>query len=109
MINAAVTAAVANLQAQMAAVGPMQNASQSALAPILTAVTATLSAIDAQCAQIEATIDETSVGGLQVGMPAPQLVATLIAQTTAATDLSDLHTLRGYVGRIGANIENAPG
>lgn len=109
MINAAVTDAVNALEAAIAAAGTLQNASPSTLAPIVTAVQAAVSAIDAQCATLEASIDETSVGGIHVGTPAPQLITTLVAQTNAATDLSNLHTLRGYVSRIGANVENAPG
>lgn len=108
-INAAVTSAVAALEAAAAAAGTLQNASQQTLAPIVTAVIAALAAIDAQCTAIEATIDETAVGGLHVGTPAPQLVVALIAQTQDATDLSQLRTLRGYVARIGANVANAPG
>jgi hypothetical protein len=109
VINAAVTSAIANLDAVIASVGTLQNAPQSTLAPILVAVTAALAAIDAQCASIEATIDQASVGGIQVGMPTPLMITTLVTQTQGATDLSNLHTLRGYVARIGANIQNAPG
>jgi hypothetical protein len=108
-INAAVISAVANLETVIASVGTLQNAPQSTLAPILNAVASALSAIDTQCAAIEATIDETSVGGIHVGTPAPQMILTLVAQTQGATDLSNLHTLRGYVSRIGANIQNTPG
>jgi len=109
MINAAVTAAVANLDTVIASVGTLQNAPQSSLAPILTAVTSALAAIDAQTASIEETIIESSVGGIAVGTPTPQMITTLVSQTQGATDLSNLHTLRGYVARIGANIQNAPG
>jgi hypothetical protein len=108
-INAAVTAAVATLQATITATGTLQSAAQSTLAPIVVAANAALAAIDAQVAQIEPTIDETAVGGLHVGTPAPQLVTTLVTQTQSATDLSQLETLRGYVGRILANVVNAPG
>lgn len=108
MIDAAVTNAVAALQAAVASV-TLQGASQQTLAPIVTAVTAALAAIDAQASEIEAMIDETSVGGIHVGTMAPALAATLLTQTQAIADLSTLQTLRGYVSRIGANIANAPG
>lgn len=109
MIDVAVTNAVAAVQIAVANAGTLQNASQSTLAPILDAVATALQEIDAQCASIEAVIDETAVGGIHVGTPVPQMITTLVAQTQGATDLSNLHTLRGYVARIGANIENAPG
>jgi hypothetical protein len=109
MINAAVTNAVAALEVAVAAAGTLQNAPQATLAPISAAVTAALAAIDAQAAEIEAMIDETSVGGVHVGTMAPELAATLVTQTQAVTDLAALKTLRGYVSRIGANIANAPG
>lgn len=109
MIDAAVTNAVAALQAAVAGTGTLQNASRQTLAPIGAAVATALAAIDAQSAEIEAMIDETSVGGIHVGAMAPALAATLLTQTQAITDLSALKTLCGYVARIGANIANAPG
>lgn len=108
-INAAVTGAVAALQAAVAASGTLANAPRSALAPIVIAAQSALSAIDAQVASIEPTIDQTEVGGIHVGMPVPQMVTTLVAQSQSATDLSQLETLRGYVGRVLANVANAPG
>jgi hypothetical protein len=108
-INAAVTQAVAALENAVAAVGTLQNAPQSALAPIGTAAATALAAIDAQVAEIEPTIDETAVGGLHVGTPAPQLAQILVEQTQGIADLASLVTLRGYVGRIAMNIANAPG
>lgn len=109
MIDAAVTSAVTNLQTAIDNAGTLQGASQSALAPVLSAVSTALAAIDAQAASIEASIDETSLGGIHVGQPAPQMVLTLVAQTQLAVDLSSLKTLRGYVARIAVNIQNAPG
>lgn len=109
MIDAAVTSAVAALQTAVGNAGTLQNASPSILAPVLTAVLAAQAAIDAQCTSIEGMLDETSVGGIHVGQPAPAMVTTLVAQTQAALDLSSLYTLRGYVSRIGVNIQNAPG
>lgn len=108
-IDAAVTDAVAALQTAITNAGTLQNASQATLAPVAAAVTAALAAVDAQTAAIEPTIDETAVGGIHVGTPVPVMVTELLAQTQAATDLSALKTLRGYVARIGANIANAPG
>lgn len=108
-INAAVTSSLASLQTAIANAGALQAAPQSTLAPIVSAVNAALAAIDAQAASIEATIDETSVGGIHVGTPAPQMAAILIAQSGGIADLSALQTMRGYVARIGANVENAPG
>lgn len=109
MIATTVTAALSDLGAAISAAGTLQGASQSTLAPVLSAVDATLAAIDADAASIEASIDQTSVGGIHVGMAAPLMIATLVAQAQASTDLSTLHTTRGYVARVGANIVNAPG
>lgn len=109
MISVSVSASVVALQAAVTAAGTLANASQQTLAPVKAAVAATLAEIDAQSTSIEATIDQTSVGGIHVGTPAPLLAAALIAQSTAVVDLSTLKTMRGYVARIGRNLDNAPG
>ena len=108
-INAAVTAAVAALQAAIDSAGTLQNAPQAALSPIVVAATAALAAIDAQVASIEPSIDETAVGGIHVGMAPQQMAITFAEQASGATDLSQLETLRGYVGRVLTNVSNAPG
>jgi hypothetical protein len=108
-INAAVIQAAAALRTVVDNAGTLQNAPQSVLAPIGVAAATTLAAIDAQVAQIEPTIDETAVGGLHVGTPAPQLAQILVTQAQGIADLASLQTLRGYVGRIAVNIANAPG
>lgn len=108
-VASTVTAAIAVLQSAVTAAAPLQNASQAALAPVVTAANAALAAIDTQSASIEALIDQTALGGIHVGMDAPAMVVTFLAQTQAALDLSTLKTLRGYVARIRVNVGNAPG
>lgn len=109
MIATAVTNTIAALQSAIAALSPMQGASVRQLAPVATAAQAALNAIDADRMTTEASIDQTSVGGVVTGTPAPVLAGILLGQMQAALDLSNLLTTRGYIGRVAANVENAPG
>jgi hypothetical protein len=107
VIDAAVTNSVAALQTAVSAAGTLQGALPSVLASVGTAASAALTAIDAQSAQLESTIDQEALGGLVIGMDVPAMVATFIEQTQDALDLSTLQTARGYVARLLANVNNA--
>lgn len=108
-VPASVNDALAAVSAALAAAGTLQDAPPSALAPVLSSVDAVLAAIDSETATIEAAIDQTSLGGVVTEVPAPALAAALLVQADAVTTLSALVTARGYLGRIDANIRNAPG
>jgi hypothetical protein len=108
-LSAAVTNALAALQAAIEGAGTLQNAPPQVLAPVIAAANNAVTAINTQIAELDASIIETSVGGIAVGMPVPLMISTLIAQTQAVMDDSTLQQLLGFVTRILANLVNAPG
>jgi hypothetical protein len=108
-LPASVSNAVAAVSAAVAAAGPLARATPAAIAPVLATTITALSVIDAQATVLEASIDQTDVGGVSIGEPAPNSATALLAQSAAIHDLSSLKTARGYLARLRANLVNAPG
>ena len=110
MINPAVTASIGVVQAAITSIpSRLAGASQVTLAPIALAVAVAVAALDKQAAVTEAAIDQNTVGGIGVLIPAPVLAAALLKQAGLLQDLSTFKIARGYLTRIAVNIANAPG
>jgi hypothetical protein len=97
------------LNAAIAAAGTLQGASLIQLAPVAIAANAALTALAGNIATVEADIDPTTVGGVGTGTPAPVLATALLRQASDVLALTALETAKGYVGRVAANLSNAPG
>lgn len=110
----AVTTAITAAQTAVTAVerasgGSLERATPPQLAPVKVALTAALAAADARLAVLDASIIQTSVGGVVVGQPITDGIATLAAQAKIARELSALRDTRGYLARIDKNIRTLAG
>lgn len=108
-ISATSNADVANVNAVSAAIGTLQYASIATLAPLNVAMQTALSDMNSSALLLDTDIDVTTIGGVVAGLPAPQMVTTLLRQTSDVQQLSVLRTAMGYLARAAVNVAQAPG
>ena len=108
-MSADVSAAVTSVQSAITAAGTLQGASILALQPVIAAVDAALPVFDAAITELDADIDLVNAGSVASGLPAPQLAASLLEQTSTVQQLAVLIEARAYLARVGVNVDNAPG
>lgn len=102
-IPANIASELANLQAQTAAAAPLSSASR-----------ATITAIKLNSAQLVADIETaiTASAGQLDTFTAPAdpaaIVQGVLALGASAANQSELVTMRGYVGRANANVDQLP-
>jgi hypothetical protein len=108
-ISSLVSAAIARVTAAIAAAGTLQGASPVKRAPVQLAIGQSLYDLEQEAIRLDALIDETTVGGVVAGVPAPVLVTTFNAQMLVVQQLAAVQTARGYVARMLVNVTNAPG
>lgn len=108
-LGAAMSTAIANLQAAITALGTLQGATLPQLAPVQSAARAALPSVAAAVNSLDADIPVTSLAGTVVGMPVPVLVSNLQTYTNEVQALAVAVTTQGYVSRIAVNVGNATG
>jgi hypothetical protein len=111
IIDPTIAPAVDALAAAIAAVGTLQGASLTALAPATTAAQVCNDAIDASITEVDGEIQtgQGNVAGVVSGGYAPTMAATFLAQADLIAEEAALWELRAYTGRIQTNLQNATG
>ena len=100
---AAVSAAIANLQAAVTAAGTLQGAPAATLAPVVTAAIALENTIAAYIAATDATINIVPMA-LAAGANPAGAAAYLTAQIAAVQTQANLLAMQGYAARIAENL-----
>jgi hypothetical protein len=106
---AQMTAQIAAVNAVISTIGTLENNPPVILATIYTAVQNARVPFDNAIAAFDGDIDQTSVGGVVPGLPAPQLAATLLNQASDVMQEWQVIIAEAYLVRVGANAFNAPG
>ena len=100
---------MALVNASISTVGKLQEATPITLKPVYAAVQNALVPFQAAIAAYDGDIDNTSVGGVVAGVPAPQLAIALLNQAQDLAQQSALVIAAAYVSRVGINVNNSPG
>jgi hypothetical protein len=106
---AQMTAQIAAVNAVISTIGTLENNPPVILRTLYTAVQNARVPFDAAIAAFDADIDITSVGSVVPGVPAPQLAAALLNQTSDVMQEWQVIIAEAYLVRVAANAFNAPG
>src|SRR5260370_31828746 len=103
------TAQIAAVNAAISTIGTLENNPPVILNTIYTAVQSARVPFDNAIAAFDADIDQTSVGGVVAGLPAPQLAVTLLNQASDVIEALRGVVCRGYLHAVGAHARNGRG
>lgn len=103
------TSQIAAVNQVISTIGTLANSPPVIMLTLYAAVQNARAPFDAAIAAFDADIDTTSVGSVVAGMPAPQLAAALLNQTSDLMQQWQLIVAEAYLTRVGANAYNAPG
>jgi hypothetical protein len=73
------------------------------------ALDAAIAYVNLRVQEVEAIIDETTFGGIHVGMSPPLMAQTFLKQSKAVRESGELRTMLGYLRRLRHNIVSLPG
>jgi hypothetical protein len=103
MIPQNVTDALTSLQSQVTAAAPLTAASQPTITAIKLNSQALVTTVDTALAGAAGQLDTW-----QAPTDVDQIIAGVLALTTAATDQANLAVMRGLVGRVASNVDQLP-